>query len=214
MFMTLRVLFTTWRRSFCLACTLYGASWLFGILITAKFAPPAVLHNLQISPVTTYSAWSYISHNVGVEGVLLLGACTFGIGTGLVLCLNGLFDGMIVTAIAQHYGIGVVLVGLLPHGLLETSAWILVSTCGFLLSGRFKHIIFSLWNTKSTGTSEQTIDVPADTQNATHATLKVKFSKDAYLYAIIISTLMLILAGTIEAYISPIVIKILISSIK
>ena len=146
--------FACWRQSFYLACSLYAISWLLGIIVTLTFAPQQVLQHLQIAPGQTHDAWYYISHNITVAGVLLLGACTFGIGTGLVLCLNGLFDGVIATAIVSHYGLGVLLAGLLPHGLFEACAWILISTCGFLLSGRFKRLISSLWSNKSMDASE------------------------------------------------------------
>jgi uncharacterized membrane protein SpoIIM required for sporulation len=214
MLITLKSHFTIWRRSFYLACILYGVSWLFGIMATVKFAPQSVLHNLQIAPVMTYSAWYYISHNVGVEVLLLLGACTFGVGTGLVLCLNGVFDGIIVTAIARHYGLGVLLAGLLPHGLFEASAWILISTCGFLLSGRFKRIISSLWNNSNRDTSEnaanRSLETPAKTKSARSSN---KIS-EVYFALIITSTLLLMLAGTIEAYVSPMLLRILVSSAK
>lgn len=167
MYLMLKQHFAIWQKHFYLACGLYGVCWLFGIMVTLRLAPQQTIQQLLIAPGQTHDAWYYISHNIGVEGVLLLGACTFGIGTGLILCINGLLDGILATAIARHYGLGVLLAGLLPHGFFEACAWILISTCGFLLSGHFKRIISSLWHNKSIITSEQETNMLVETQTKT-----------------------------------------------
>ena len=199
--------FARWQRSFYLACGLYTVSWLIGIAMTLTFAPQQVLQNLQIAPGQMHDAWYYISHNVGVEGLLLIGACTFGLGTGLVLCLNGLFDGILATAIARHYGFNVLLAGLLPHGLFEACAWILISTCGFLLSSRFKHIISTLWNNRSIDTSAYTTNASVGTPPTINSTRSILSIRNVYFRLIIASTLLLVLAGIIEAYVSPMLIS-------
>jgi uncharacterized membrane protein SpoIIM required for sporulation len=196
---------TSWRRSFYLACVLYGISWLLGIIITIKFAPQQTLQQLLIVPSQTHNAWYYISHNIGVEGLLLCGACTLGIGTGLVLCVNGLLDGILSTAIALHYGLGVLLAGLLPHGIFEACAWILISACGFLLSNRFKSVVASLWSSKNTVKSaDEVVVIHAETTSMP----QTNHIRDVYFALIITSTLLLVLAGIIEAYISPMLILI------
>ena len=182
--------FARWQRSFYLACGLYIVSWLIGIAMTLTFAPQQVLQNLQIAPAQMHDAWYYISHNVGVEGLLLIGACTFGLGTGLVLCLNGLFDGILATAIARHYGFNVLLAGLLPHGLFEACAWVLISTCGFLLSSRFKRMVSSLWYNSRTDTATISVKMQAETTTARHGSS----IKNVSFTMIITSPLLLILA--------------------
>ena len=192
-----------WQKRLYLACGLYGVSWLLGIIITLTFAPRQVIQQLLINPSQAQDAWYYISHNIGVESVLLLGAFTFGVGTGLILCMNGLLDGILATAIARHYGLSVLLAGLLPHGLFEACAWILISTCSFLLSNRFKHIISSLWNNKGINTPDKI-----------KGTISIKNLKDIYFSLIITSTLLLVLAGIIEAYVSPMLLRALINATR
>jgi uncharacterized membrane protein SpoIIM required for sporulation len=188
------------RRNCFLALGFYLGSWLLGTILTLRFLPPSVIAQVDIHP-TQQNAWFYISHNLQLELLFLAGALTMGAAPVLLLVWNGCLDGILATAVALHYGLPMVLASLLPHGIPEALAWVLIGTCSLLLGRRLRKIFFP---------GKQQAQEPDPEPDATTlprwraawARLPWPIS-NIYGFLIIASMLLIILAGILEASVSP-----------
>src|SRR5262249_17267425 len=142
------------------------------------------------------------SHNLELELLFLVGALTLGVGPVLLLVWNGCLDGILATAVALHYGLPLVLVGLLPHGIPEGLAWILLGTCSLLLSRRLRAIFFPGKKREPIEEASVQSDAPVSRWRAFWQRLPWPVST-VYSFLIIISALLIILAGILESSVSP-----------
>lgn len=195
---------TGWRSSTLVSLIIYLTGWGIGILAGLVLRPEFMLHPLAIHPRIYVSPWYYISHNLSVEGILVLGACLPFIGTGLILFGNGVFEGAVVVPIAQRYGIGFLLGGLLPHGIPETTAWVLAGTASILLSRHLYSYLLQFFAKKSQHTPREQGRARIKCQDV-FPNRKKDDSSFLQVYSLIIltATLLLIVAGFLEAYVSP-----------
>lgn len=181
---------TCWR-SFLISSCVYILSWLLGSFLALKFLPPTVVQKFSVHPNMQADAWYYISHNLGIEATILAGMLTLGVGTFIVLVLNGLLTGIFATTISLHYGTYFLLAGLLPHGIPEALAWIIAGACSFMMSKHFRLFVFRK-------------NVPDE--KATILPKSSLFPSEMWkIYALltIVATSLVILAGFLEAYVSP-----------
>lgn len=81
------------------------------------------------------TTWTIFSNNVVVAGILATGVVTFGLTTFVVLFVNGLVVGVVLYA-ASGPNLGRTVVLILPHGVLEFSAFFLVSAVAFRTTWR------------------------------------------------------------------------------
>ncbi|EFH84404.1 stage II sporulation protein M [Ktedonobacter racemifer] len=135
------------------------------------------------------NVWEYIGHNLQIELLFLLGAVTFDVGTLFLLIFNGVTGSIFATAIALHYGVGFLLRGLLPHGVPETLAWLFIATCSFFMGSRLRAYFFQR-KEESTTAKEQ-------------AGKGVHNSAAIYIFLLFMATLLILLVGFLEAYVSP-----------
>lgn len=68
------------------------------------------------------TAVTILVNNTRAVAVMVLGALTLGLLTALALVFNGVVVGYVAGGAAGEQGLGFVLVGLLPHGVLELPA--------------------------------------------------------------------------------------------
>ncbi|MFD1586640.1 stage II sporulation protein M [Halorientalis brevis] len=76
-----------------------------------------------------------VVNNAIVILLLVASSLTLGLVTAAVLLYNGVIVGYVATEVAREGGLAVVLVGLLPHGVLEIPAFLFASAVAF----RFTH---------------------------------------------------------------------------
>lgn len=189
------------RRNGLLALGVYIGSWILGIVLALKFIPADVIQHVDIHP-QQQSAWLYISHNLELELLFLVGALTLGLAPLLLLFWNGCLEGIIAAAVAEHYGVRLVLVSLLPHGIPEALAWILIGTCSLLLSRHLRRLFFA-------GKKQQSASPPAEKAAMEHLRWIPGLERlpwqisNIYSMLIIISALLIIVAGILEATVSP-----------
>lgn len=75
-------------------------------------------------------------NNTMVFGLVIVGVFSLGLLTALILLFNGFLVGYIAVPIALEEGLGVVLVGLVPHGILELPALFVAAAVAFRLIHR------------------------------------------------------------------------------
>jgi uncharacterized membrane protein SpoIIM required for sporulation len=190
------------RKNCLLSLAVYLGSWMIGIALALKFIPQQMIAHIDIHP-TQQDAWLYISHNLELELLFLAGALTLGVAPVLLLVWNGCLDGILATAVARHYGLQVVLVGLLPHGIPEALAWILLGTCSLLLSRYLRTLFFPGKKTPAVMESEPIAhDASLTGWRAIWHRLPWQLT-NVYSCFIIGSALLIILAGILEATVSP-----------
>jgi uncharacterized membrane protein SpoIIM required for sporulation len=190
------------RRSMLISLIIYLTGWGVGILVGLLLRPKLMLQPLIIHPRTNVNPWYYINHNLRVEGILVLGACLPFIGTALMLFSNGVFDGSVVVPIAQQYGIGFLLGGLIPHGIPESIAWVLAGTAGILLSHYLYSHLLQFFSKKP-----QHIPQEEDSTELQPTSTVRKRDDGNFLQVcslvILTAALLLIIAGFLEADVSP-----------
>jgi uncharacterized membrane protein SpoIIM required for sporulation len=188
----------------CLVSTaVYLTSWLLGIFLALKYLPESVIEQIDIHP-QAQNAWLYISHNLELELLFLLGALTLGVGTILLLIGNGCVDGVLATVVARHYGLGVALASLLPHGIPEALAWILAGACSLLLSRNLRKIFFT-GQQRTLGSPDETEEASTSREHRpeTFATRLARLLAHPYCRLVIAAALLIVLAGFIEASFTP-----------
>ncbi len=181
------------RRYFLLSSSVYLLGWFLGIALALTFVSQRAALQIFVHPSMDTSVWYYIGHNLEIEGILLVGVLTLGVGTFLLLAINGLFAGVLATTISLHYGVGFLLVGLLPHGIPESLAWILTGTCSFMMSRHLFSTLFQV-NRKPVQNSLSFSKVIGTGRSCTWQT---------YGAFVGVSALLIVLAGILEAYVSP-----------
>jgi uncharacterized membrane protein SpoIIM required for sporulation len=192
------------RSSMLISLIIYLAGWGVGILAGLVLRSMIMPQPLGIHLRTNVSAWYYISHNLTVEAILVLSACLPFIGTGLILFGNGVFEGAVVVPIAQQYGLGSLLGGLLPHGIPETAGWVLTGTVGIILSRHLYSHLLQFFSKKSQYTHRESGELRTEPQNVfSNGRRDDSNSVQACLLIILTATLLLIIAGILEAYVSP-----------
>jgi uncharacterized membrane protein SpoIIM required for sporulation len=184
------------KQDYILSLCLYSGGWVAGILLALRFVPQVLVQQTLIHPLQQ-SAGFYIGHNTGIALLFLLGGLTFGVGTGLLLAWNGCLSGIIASVVARHYGTLFIAAGLLPHGIPEALAWILLGACGLSLGRQFRHICFpspqrSL--AKRSGTREALPGILPD------PALRTRWQN--FLLLIAMSLVLLIIAGLLESSLS------------
>ncbi len=187
------------RSSLLVASGTYILGWMLGLFIALTLVSRSIAQQLVVHPQLHVSPWYYIGHNLSVEVVLLLGALTLGIGTCLLLFGNGLLSGIVVGVVGEHYGFTFILIGLLPHGIPESGAWILAGTGSILLTREFFSLLSHLfWHDKTS-----TLDVQVSTSGVVRYQ-RWKLQCGTSIVALTgFAMLLLITAGVMEAYISP-----------
>jgi uncharacterized membrane protein SpoIIM required for sporulation len=167
-----------------------------GSFLALKFLPLTIVQKLSVHPNMQSDAWSYISHNLGIEVTILAGMLTLGVGTFIILVLNGLLTGIFATTISLHYGTYFLLAGLLPHGIPEALAWIIAGACSFLMSKHFRLFVFR----KKVTDGEATIQMKSP--------IFPSVIWKIYGLLTIVATSLIIVAGFLEAYVSPLLIPV------
>lgn len=184
------------KRYFLISLGIYLLNWVFGIFLALTFVSQTVAQQLFVHPTVKTDAWYYIGHNLEIEGILLVGALTLGVGTFLLLAINGLLAGIVATTISLHYGVGFLLVGLLPHGIPESLAWILTGTCSFMMS---RHLFSSLFQTRWTKNERKQISLtPSKT-----TIVGIPHTWKMYGMFVGMAAILIVLSGILEAYVSP-----------
>jgi len=172
-------------------CMIYVIGWFVGCGIALVFVPAKLVQHVAVHPSLQESAWYYIEHNLHIELLFLLGALTFDIGTFCLLAFNSLTVGIFATTIALRYGLGFLLKGLLPHGIPESLAWILIAMCSFCMG---KHLRSCFFKNERNRLKAQVH--PCSSRKTINA-------GKVYALLLISATLLIVLAGFLEAYISP-----------
>lgn len=131
-----------WLHPFALvAAATFLAGALAGAAAMATTSPAALSGlpgasgdpNLFPDRLTT---WTVFSNNVVALAVLATGAVTFGATTFLGLFLNGLLVGILVFAGAGESTLAWTLALLLPHGVLELGAFVVVGGAAYRVAWR------------------------------------------------------------------------------
>ncbi len=77
--------------------------------------------------------WSlFLNNSIAMAG-MVLGAITLGLFTVFGLALNGILLGYLGVPIAHERGIDFLLIGILPHGIIELPAFFIAGGIGFRL---------------------------------------------------------------------------------
>jgi len=122
-------------RYFLLAAGLFIAGMVIGALLVERidlFAMIGIGEFEEVLPEQITTALILINNTL-VMLVTLLGVFTLGLLTTVVIVFNGIVVGYVVTPIARDVGVDFVLVGLLPHGVLELPAFFMTAAVAFRL---------------------------------------------------------------------------------
>lgn len=76
-----------------------------------------------------------VVNNTVVLLLLVASGLTLGLGTVAILVYNGVIVGFVATLVARRSGLEIIVVGLVPHGILEIPAFLFASAVAF----RFSH---------------------------------------------------------------------------
>jgi uncharacterized membrane protein SpoIIM required for sporulation len=83
---------------------------------------------LTVIPGATMTTWDIFANNARVLAMIFLGGVlTFTIGAVFVLVKNAVHFGWGVSLLAESYGSTVALAAFLPHGVVETAAFVVVA---------------------------------------------------------------------------------------
>lgn len=90
---------------------------------------------LGVIPGATMPTWDIFANNARVLlAIFVGGALTFTVGAVFVLVKNAVHFGWGVSLLAESYGTTVALAAFLPHGVLETAAFLVVAGASLRLS--------------------------------------------------------------------------------
>lgn len=135
----LRLAFYEHWPYFKLAVALFTIGILIGILMVDRVDLLAILGVEELDEVfpEEFTTLVILVNNSIVFILALVGVLSFGLLTVMILLTNGILVGYIATPIALDVGIDFLLVGLLPHGILELPAFFVASAVTFRLLHRF-----------------------------------------------------------------------------
>lgn len=138
-----RELVLAWRQHwpyFKFALALFAVGTILGILLVDRVDLFALMGFENIDEIfpEELTATRILVNNSLVFLLALLGVFTFGILTATILLFNGLLVGYVLTPIANEFGIDVVIVGIVPHGILELPAFFVAAAVTF----RVLHLVY------------------------------------------------------------------------
>jgi hypothetical protein len=90
---------------------------------------------LEVIAGATMTPWQIFANNAGVLlAIFVGGVLTFTVGAVFVLVKNAVHFGWGVSLLAEAYGTTVAFAALLPHGVLETAAFLVVAAASMRVS--------------------------------------------------------------------------------
>lgn len=142
---TLVVAYREHRPYLALSAGLFVAGFLAGVALFLQgidlFAALGIGSFESLIPENVTAA-SILANNTRAFALMVVGVLTFGLLTVFGLVFNGLVIGYVAGAIAARRGIGFVLAGILPHGVLELPALFAAGAVAFRVVVRVRERIF------------------------------------------------------------------------
>ncbi len=123
---------------FTLCCFLFGFSLGMGYLL-GETIPNSAMNDLlnsfpDIQNMSLLELFGFIAANNAFKSLLfMLGGLLGGVFPLFFLIFNGFFIGWIANSLGSVYGIGYIVAGLTPHGIIEIPAIILAMSMGMSL---------------------------------------------------------------------------------
>jgi stage II sporulation protein M len=123
---------------FAFCCFLFGFSLGMGYLL-GETIPTSAMNDLlnsfpDIQNMSLLELFGFIAANNAFKSLLfMLGGLLGGVFPLFFIIFNGFFIGWIANSLGSVYGVGYVVVGLLPHGIIEIPAIILAMSMGMSL---------------------------------------------------------------------------------
>ncbi len=159
------------------ALIVFVAATIVGVIIAASDVPRITLHK------DTYASSSFfIIHNLRALALSYMGFLSFGVTSFYLLVLDGIVTGNILFLGPKYFSVANTAARLLPHGVLEIPGIILAGAAGFKMPQvLIRHLRGGNFLTKQ--------DIWG------------------YLIMVGISVMLIVVAGFIEAYVTPFAIR-------
>lgn len=131
-----------WRqhwRYFQLALGIFAISCLIGALLVDRidlFAQLGIDNLDEVFPDEITTTVLLVNNSI-VFLLAVIGVLSFGVLTGLVLVINGILLGYVVTPVALEESAGFAFLAIAPHGVFELTAFFMASAVAFRLLHRF-----------------------------------------------------------------------------
>jgi len=129
-------LWADYWRYVLLSAVLFGLGIVIGALIVDVVSLSALFGGRTIGEAFPEpSIGLLVVNNTVVLLLLVASSLTLGLGTAVILVYNGVIVGFVATLVAREGGLEIVVIGLVPHGIVEIPAFFLASAVAF----RFSH---------------------------------------------------------------------------